>query len=60
MEMNRLIAYILQLLGVFGILFFLNFEGNALPFREAWIVLSILAGAAGFGIQFWATWKQRW
>ena len=60
MEMSKLIAYLFQLLGVFGVLFLLNSEGTAVPFREAWVVLSILAGAAGFGIQLWASWKQRW
>ena len=44
MEMSKLIAYILQVLGVFGILFFLYFESTALPFREAGLVFSILAG----------------
>jgi hypothetical protein len=43
MKMSRLISYILQLLGVFGILFSLNYGSAALTFREAGLVFSILA-----------------
>jgi hypothetical protein len=38
MEMRRLIAYIRQIIGVFGALFFYNYEGIAIRAREAWFV----------------------
>lgn len=60
MEMSKLITYILQVLGVFGILFFLYYGSTAMPFKEAGLVFSILAAITGFGMQLWSTWKQRW
>jgi hypothetical protein len=53
MEMRRLIAYILQIIGVFGALFFYNYEGTAIPAREAWFVLSMIIAAAGV---CWLAW----
>lgn len=60
MEMSKLIAYLLQVLGVFGILFFLYYGSTTFQFREVGLVFSILAAITGFGIQLWRTWKQRW
>jgi hypothetical protein len=53
MKMRKLIAYILQILGVFGALFFYNYKGTAIPAREAWFVLSMLIAVAGIG---WLAW----
>jgi hypothetical protein len=59
MEMRRIIAYFLQVTGVVGSLFFLNYEGSSIPFRETWLVLSILACVTGIGMEVWLTYCRR-
>jgi hypothetical protein len=49
--MRQLIAYILQVLGVLGLVFYYCFEGSTLPTGEAWLVLSIFLLSTGASLQ---------
>jgi hypothetical protein len=49
--MRQLIAYILQVLGVLGLVFYYCYEGSALPTGEAWLVLSIFILSTGASLQ---------
>lgn len=54
--MNRLYGYILTALGLIVIVFFLNYEGDAIPLRELWFSLGLFVLVAGAYFQV----KHKW
>jgi hypothetical protein len=45
--MNKLLGYSLMCVGLLAFLFFLKYNGTAIPLKELWFVLSILIMIAG-------------
>lgn len=55
--MNRILGYILMIVGLVGCFYFLTYEGHAIPLQELWFVLCIFSVIAG--VYFWGIYKLR-